>query len=207
MANLHARLDEQLYPVVITYKRMKNIRARFRNGTFYISAPFRYRHRPEEVLTLLGYRRLKSLMQKVETPLVNQELYVFGELVPLTNYPDLDLDIFPRVYPKSLKKELLCYLEKRVKTIKKEMKISEDYTLLVRDMVTRYGSISKRTKRISFTSRLIHFAPEIIDSVIYHELAHLYHFDHSDDFYRQLSKFCPKYKELRQALIRNQYQR
>jgi predicted metal-dependent hydrolase len=202
---IYAQIDQKLYPVKITFKPMKHIRAHFREGAFYISAPKKMMSTPEKVLTLLGYQRLTRLINRSPSPLTEDEIYLFGTLVNRDQIPDLNQNSFPDTYPQSLKKQLLDYLQTRVSQIKKQMHITADYTIVVRDMQTRYGSISKKTNRISFASKLIHFAPEIIDSVIYHELAHLAHFDHGEDFYRHLLRYCPKYKQLRKALIHHQY--
>jgi hypothetical protein len=40
----------------------------------------------------------------------------------------------------------------------------------------------------------LHFAPEIIDSVIIHELAHLDHPNHSSRFWKEVKTYCPNYQ-------------
>ena len=49
-------------------------------------------------------------------------------------------------------------------------------------------------------------APEkIIDYVIIHELCHLIHFNHSCNYWREVSKKLPNYKESREWLKSNQF--
>ena len=38
------------------------------------------------------------------------------------------------------------------------------------------------------------FKIDIIDYVIYHELSHFIHFDHSSNFWNLVSKYCKNYK-------------
>ena len=47
---------------------------------------------------------------------------------------------------------------------------------------------------------------EIIDSVIIHELAHHFVYDHSDNFYKVVYKYCPNYDILRKKLIKAEFE-
>ena len=72
-------------------------------------------------------------------------------------------------------------------------------------MSSRYGVNSQRTHALSFTTSLVHFAPDIIVSVVVHELAHDFVFSHSPAFYRIVYLYCPNYKVLHDKLRRHQY--
>ena len=64
---------------------------------------------------------------------------------------------------------------------------------------TRWGSCSS-TRTISLNIGLMQ-VPEILrDYVIIHELAHLNHMDHSVEFWAEVAKHDPKYKEHRNKL-------
>ncbi len=61
----------------------------------------------------------------------------------------------------------------------------------VRDQSTQWGSCSgKRT--LSLNWRLVLLPPELQEYIILHELAHLTHFDHSEDFWSLLRQYDPK---------------
>ena len=64
---------------------------------------------------------------------------------------------------------------------------------------TRYGSCSS-AGRINFSCRVMRFAPEVIDYVVVHELAHLKHLNHSKAFWAFVEKFIPDYKERKRLL-------
>lgn len=51
-------------------------------------------------------------------------------------------------------------------------------------------------KTIILARRLIHYPPEVIEAVCYHELAHLTHMNHSQRFYAQLEGWLPKYRQI-----------
>jgi predicted metal-dependent hydrolase len=64
---------------------------------------------------------------------------------------------------------------------------------------TRWGS-AKADGSIRLHWRLMHFAPEVLDYVVAHELAHLRHMDHSDRFWRTVESVVPDYAVLRARL-------
>ncbi|MEJ7138088.1 M48 family metallopeptidase [Amphibiibacter pelophylacis] len=76
--------------------------------------------------------------------------------------------------------------------------------------VTRVALSSARTRWGSATSqghirlnwRLIHFAPEVIDYVVCHELAHLQEMNHSPRFWAIVARHCPDYR-LHEAALRH----
>ena len=58
----------------------------------------------------------------------------------------------------------------------------------VRDQTTVWGSCSSR-RNLSLNWRLIFLRPSLHDYIIYHELTHLAHMDHSPSFWRQLEAY------------------
>ena len=76
------------------------------------------------------------------------------------------------------------------------MNVPIEYKVRVQKMKSRLGSNSKATNTLNFTLKLIHFSKEAIDSVIIHELAHYFKFDHSKEFYDVVYKYCPNYDKL-----------
>jgi len=63
----------------------------------------------------------------------------------------------------------------------------------------RWGSCSS-DGRIMLNWRLIHFAPEVVDYVVAHEVAHLRHLNHGPDFWREVGRLYPEFGRARQAL-------
>jgi predicted metal-dependent hydrolase len=68
--------------------------------------------------------------------------------------------------------------------------------------VSRWGSCSS-LKNINLSSYLIMASPELQDYVIYHELCHLKHANHSPAFYKQLEAYDPDFHKHRQWLKDN----
>lgn len=64
---------------------------------------------------------------------------------------------------------------------------------------TRWGS-ARSDGAIRLNWRLLHYAPEVIDYVVVHELSHLRHMDHSPRFWATVASVLPDYRALRQRL-------
>lgn len=66
-------------------------------------------------------------------------------------------------------------------------------------MKKRWGSCSSKG-RIAISYDLIKIDPVYADYVIVHELCHLRHHNHSNDYYRFLTELYPEWKEVRNGL-------
>lgn len=71
--------------------------------------------------------------------------------------------------------------------------------ITVKGQKSRWGSCS-REKNLNFNWRLIFASPEIVDSIIFHELTHTVHLNHGKRFYALLEKHCPNHRELSRQL-------
>lgn len=69
----------------------------------------------------------------------------------------------------------------------------------VRKMNKRWGSC-KETGTINLSTLLAAVDPECIEYVIYHELTHIVHPNHGEQFYSKLGEICPNYQELKNKL-------
>ncbi len=72
--------------------------------------------------------------------------------------------------------------------------------LRVRTMRSRWGSCDARAGVITLNARLLRFRPEVIESVIMHELAHFRYRKHGPRFYSLLGDLCPGYEALQAEL-------
>lgn len=68
-----------------------------------------------------------------------------------------------------------------------------------RYMHTRWGSCGSKNQ-ISLNTQLLKFPKHLIEYVVYHELSHIVHKNHSKNFWSLVAKFTPNYKEYRKAL-------
>ena len=204
------QVDDKDYRVIVTYKRIRNIHFRFDGESFLVSAP-----------RLVSLKQIKSGLDKYAKKLIKRSvkmnaeteeyIYILGKKIE-TNYPGylaLESDLISYKDNKQLhtklRKRFLNYLTNRTGFFTKVMGAPQ-YLVKLRQMKSRYGSNNKSTKTITYSLVLIHYSPEIIDSVIIHELAHCFAYNHGDNFYKVVYKYCPNYDILRKKLIKAEFE-
>ncbi len=190
-------------PCYISFKRMRSITFRLDRDAkcMKVSCPTRtseafLRDKINEVFPRL-YK--KTQYKKPEN---GDNVYLFGEEKAILGFKDTSFESKKKYY----RSYLLPYCLERVRYYEKVMGIQEPYRVMVRDMSSRYGVNSKKTHKVTFALSLVHYSPMIIDSVIVHELAHHFVFDHSESFYKLVYRYYPTYKESHTKLRKHIYQ-
>jgi predicted metal-dependent hydrolase len=98
-------------------------------------------------------------------------------------------------YRENAKKVFLEIVEKYKSVVKKEIK-----TVRVRKMKTRWGSCNPHKGYINLNLELIKKPKESIEYVVFHELSHLIHPNHSKEFYSYISAYMPDWKRRKEIL-------
>ena len=203
-------IDGKPYLVTVKYKRMKNTYIRFDGSSFKITCP--YHTSLKWLKSGLDKRAKRILERSVKANAIGDDyIFLLDEKIPLS-YPGeiLFTDNSKMTFKdekelyKKLKKWFLDILTYRTDFYAKQMH-APSYFVKLRQMKSRYGSNNRRTQTITYSLTLIHYSLEIIDSVIIHELTHCFVYDHSDNFYRLLYKYCPNYDTLRKKLIHAEF--
>ena len=99
---------------------------------------------------------------------------------------------------KILKKKAKIYFTEKCEYFAKLMNAKYS-KITITSAKTRFGSCSSK-KSISFSYRLMLYPEEAREYVIVHELAHLFHMNHSRAFYSAIEKYMPDYKERKKLL-------
>lgn len=204
------QVDDKEYVVAITYKRIKNIHYRFDGEKFLVSA---HRLTPMKLIKSgLDKYAKKLIVRSVKTNAETDEyIYILGKKIELTypGYLALESELISykdnKQLHSKLRKWFLEYLTKRTEFFSEVMEAPQ-YQVKLRQMKSRYGSNNKHSKAITYSLVLLHYSPEIIDSVIIHELAHCFVYNHGDNFYKVVYKYCPNYDMLRKKLIKAEFE-
>ncbi len=191
-------IDDKTYEVEVTFKRIKRLYLTFKDNKFIFRVPY---FTSEKSLRKMLDKYARKLLKRTNfIPAYGDDyVYIFGEKEILKKGYNQE------IIKEELKESLYKYCLKRLREIEVEMNISSPYKLKIKDVKSKFGSNSKATHTIVIALNMVHFAHPIIDSVIYHELAHHFHFDHSKAFYRTLLTYCPNYYKYRKMCIRRIY--
>lgn len=102
---------------------------------------------------------------------------------------------------KWLKKQIINIFSERYKICFSKFNEYLDMPMLkIRSMKSRWGVYNKKNHSITLNSHLIEYDISSLDYVIYHELCHTVHFDHSKAFWKLVAKYCPNYKQAKKDL-------
>ena len=189
------------YPVEVTYKMKKSISYRLKDGVFFVSAPY-----------MVTQKRIKEGLDKFAKKLIERDnlnksiendkrIFLFGDEVKIEG----DVATFSSgekmtfVSREDLINKLIWiysdYMIERTRYYESLMSIVPSYKVKIKKMKSRFGSNSKQTHTISYANHLYSYSRDILDSLIVHELAHHFFFDHSKNFYSVVYKYCPNYKK------------
>lgn len=73
--------------------------------------------------------------------------------------------------------------------------------VFIKNSKSRWGSCSS-AGNLNFNYKLIFLPQEVMDYVVVHELCHLRHFNHGNEFWALVAEALPNHQELRSALRR-----
>lgn len=102
---------------------------------------------------------------------------------------------------KSLAQKALEIIPKRAEHYAKIIGV-EYGRITIRNQRTKWGSCSAKGN-LNFNCLLMLTPPEVLDSVIVHELCHIKHLNHSKEFYQLVLKAYPDYYECNKWLKEN----
>ncbi len=120
---------------------------------------------------------IKSTQEKLGTQIIGNTIYVSGA----PEFKERRLNDF-------LKKELLAYIEDKVKFYSKQLCFfRRPKRIALKTVSTRHGSCSA-TGNLCFSDKLIYAPCYVIDYVVAHEVSHLKEMNHSISFW----KLCDK---------------
>lgn len=204
----------------IVYKRIKNINIRIKSfHEIYVSVPIGTpKSYVDKVLAkraawieakLSGFSKFENIQKPKyksgESILYlgkNYTLKVFKSTQNRVILHDKTIELFVKVDEFAKKEELICswYKEEAKKVFHEAIEkfhplIQKDINRVsIKKMKTRWGSCNHTKGYINLNLHLIKTPLTCIEYVVFHELAHLIHPNHSKKFYRFLEKHMEDFK-------------
>jgi predicted metal-dependent hydrolase len=108
-------------------------------------------------------------------------------------YSDYNEEIFQKHINNFYKKEAKYFIPLFVKKWSKIMRLKPN-KVSFRKAKRQWGSCSIKND-LSFNTMIIKLPPDVIQYIIVHELAHIKHKHHQKEFWEEIEKYIPEYKQ------------
>jgi len=204
--------NDNKYEIIIEKKKIKNMYLKVKDDLkIYISCNRFVTNKQIEKMINDNYDAIcKMIDRQTKNKVKSSEFYYLGKKYDVV-FSDIfksidisnnkiyvkDKDALDRWLKKQMEIVFSVELEKCIDNF--EEKIPK-VNLKIRNMKTRWGVCNRSNNNVTLNSNLIRFDIDIIDYVIYHELSHFIHPNHSVDFWNHVRKYVPNYKILRNRL-------
>lgn len=207
-------LDGNEYEVIIVKKNNKNTYIRVKSDLkIYVTTNYFVTKR--QIISLLdescSYLR-KAIDKQRKLLEKSDQFFYLGksyDIIYLSTLKKIDIDEDNHIIYVKDDKMLNRWLNKQIVTIFQEEfddcfgffdECMKKPILKIRKMKSRWGVYNRMNHSVTLNSHLIEYDLSKLEYVIYHELSHTVHFDHSKSFWKLVSKYCPKYKEIKKGL-------
>ncbi len=201
-------INNEEYQYTITYKDIKNVYIKIKKEYLIEVSANKYISKKEiidiinknEKFIIKSNNKLKELHNKP-----NKILYLGKELKLIKNNTTYieDNNIYAKDEETAKKYiESLSYqiFSKELDKIKLMFKDLPNFTLKIRKMKTKWGVCNKKSMTVTLNTELMTKEINLIDYVIVHELCHFKHMNHSKEFWNEVNKYYPNYKQARKEL-------
>lgn len=196
------------FDVVITKKNIKNIYFRVKEDLkIYVSCSYICSNSYIEKLLKKNEVDIIKMYNNMKTKVNDKnDIYYLGEKLEFINSKKIKIDNLYAYGPsidkinEYLEKNSLKFFETRLNRIMTEFNSLPKFRLRIRKMKTRWGVCNKSSMTVTLNTELIHKDVSLIDYVIIHELCHFKYMNHSKEFWKEVEKYYPYYKEARKML-------
>ena len=172
-------LNNKILYYNLQYKKVKNINLRIKpDGTIHVSANKRVSQNVIDDFIISKADFILKTLEKYDNASQKPQKQYFTE----KEIQDVILKLCKKTYP-YFEKEGINYPQ-----------------IKFRKMVSRWGSCHSVKGILTFNTNLMYAPIECVEYVVLHEFTHFLQPNHSSLFYKELSKICPDWKELRKTL-------
>lgn len=209
---MNIKINNKIYNVEIIYKNNKNMYLRIKDDLkIVVTAPLRISEKKIQkfVESNIDYIS-KVIIQKEEVLTKKQDKFQYlGKLYDICyiNERKIFLGDEKALIGKNVnidnwyKKNAIEVFENYYNSCFQNFKEAKYKPLLkIRKMKGKWGVCNITNKTITLNLELIKLNPKYLIYVIYHELCHLKHPNHSKDFWALVEKYVPNYKQIKKEM-------
>lgn len=207
-------IDDIDYDVIVIKKNNKNTYIRVKNDfKIYVTTNYFVTKKQIEKLLKDNESYLRKVISKIRKKSEKEELFFYlgnsYDIIEVSTMKDISIDYNNKIIytpnqkklDKWLKNEIVRIFNERYEyNFSKFLEGVKPPVLKIRTMKSRWGVYNRKNHSITLNSHLIEYTIDKLDYVIFHELCHIKHFDHSKNFWNLVSKYCPDYKKIRNDL-------
>ena len=181
---MRIEIDNILVNVEIVRKNNKNTYMRVKNGVLVVTTNYMVSDRKMKEIIINNKNSIIKMLEK-DNRLneKNNYFYLFGK----------KYDVVYGSFNEIFSDRLMYWYNEYVENIPRP-------NLKIRKMTSRWGVCNIKNNNITLNSELYKYDITCLDYVIVHELSHFIYPNHSKNFWLQVSKYYPKYKEARKML-------
>lgn len=209
---MNIKINNKIYNVEIIYKNNKNMYLRIKDDLkIVVTAPLKISEKKIQkfVESNIDYIS-KVIVQKEEVLTKKQDKFQYlGKLYDICyiNERKIFLGDEKALIGKNVnidnwyKKNAIEVFENYYNSCFQNFKEAKYKPLLkIRKMKGKWGVCNITNKTITLNLELIKLNPKYLIYVIYHELCHLKHPNHSKDFWALVEKYVPNYKQIKKEM-------
>ena len=209
---MNIKINNKIYNVEIIYKNNKNMYLRIKDDLkIVVTAPLKISEKKIQkfVESNIDYIS-KVIIQKEEVLAKKQDKFQYlGKLYDICyiNERKIFLGEEKALIGKNVnidnwyKKNAIEVFENYYNSCFQNFKEAKYKPILkIRKMKGKWGVCNITNKTITLNLELIKLNPKYLIYVIYHELCHLKHPNHSKDFWALVEKYVPNYKQIKKEM-------
>lgn len=206
------------FDVEITYKKVKYLRLKVKDGIVKVSAPYLTSKATinkfinDNVSFIDKCLKKQEIKEEKRTIHINDKVNILNNqylVLAISSKPkitehfifvkeDLDINKQIKILFKNKLLEKMTLITKKYYNI---MPLNVAFpTIKIKDVKSKWGSYNKVKNEIIYSSELLFKDEKLYDYLVVHELSHILEFNHSVKFYEIVERYCPNYKVLRKQL-------